>query len=324
MKSEAEIRESIKEEMARLNDALSDSLKSDNSLLKSVTDYFLEAKGKQIRPMLVILSSKLFGQISRATLDAAVAVELLHSASLIHDDVVDESPARRGRRSVNSIWDNRVSVLVGDYFVSCALKAAIATGDTSIINIIAELGKELARGEIDQIETADSHTIDEERYFNVINQKTASLFSSCMKMGAISNGASEREVEILSTFGEKLGLCFQIKDDIFDYFTNEKLGKPTGSDLAEGKVSLPLIYAIRTGNDRENSNMRALLSKERLTQGEIATLIEYAKKMGGIEYAEETMKRLEAEAIAELAPFGKNEITDSLINILHYITVRNY
>ncbi|MBO8438860.1 MAG: polyprenyl synthetase family protein [Bacteroidetes bacterium] len=324
MKSEAEIRESIKEEMARLNDALSDSLKSDNSLLKSVTDYFLEAKGKQIRPMLVILSSKLFGQISRATLDAAVAVELLHSASLIHDDVVDESPARRGRRSVNSIWDNRVSVLVGDYFVSCALKAAIATGDTSIINIIAELGKELARGEIDQIETADSHTIDEERYFNVINQKTASLFSSCMKMGAISNGASEREVEILSTFGEKLGLCFQIKDDIFDYFTNEKLGKPTGSDLAEGKVSLPLIYAIRTGNDRENSDMRALLSKERLTQGEIATLIEYAKKMGGIEYAEETMKRLEAEAIAELAPFGKNEITDSLINILHYITVRNY
>ena len=324
MKSEAEIRESIKEEMARLNDALSDSLKSDNSLLKSVTDYFLEAKGKQIRPMLVILSSKLFGQISRATLDAAVAVELLHSASLIHDDVVDESPARRGRRSVNSIWDNRVSVLVGDYFVSCALKAAIATGDTSIINIIAELGKELARGEIDQIETADSHTIDEERYFNVINQKTASLFSSCMKMGAISNGASEREVEILSTFGEKLGLCFQIKDDIFDYFTNEKLGKPTGSDLAEGKVSLPLIYAIRRGNDRENSDMRALLSKERLTQGEIATLIEYAKKMGGIEYAEETMKRLEAEAIAELAPFGKNEITDSLINILHYITVRNY
>lgn len=324
MKSEAEIRESIKEEMARLNDALSDSLKSDNSLLKSVTDYFLEAKGKQIRPMLVILSSKLFGQISRATLDAAVAVELLHSASLIHDDVVDESPARRGRRSVNSIWDNRVSVLVGDYFVSCALKAAIATGDTSIINIIAELGKELARGEIDQIETADSHTIDEERYFNVINQKTASLFSSCMKMGAISNGASEREVEILSTFGEKLGLCFQIKDDIFDYFTNEQLGKPTGSDLAEGKVSLPLIYAIRTGNDRENSDMRALLSKERLTQGEIATLIEYAKKMGGIEYAEETMKRLEAEAIAELAPFGKNEITDSLINILHYITVRNY
>ena len=291
--------------MARLNVALSDSLKSDNSLLKSVTDYFLEAKGKQIRPMLVILSSKLFGQISRATLDAAVAVELLHSASLIHDDVVDESPARRGRRSVNSIWDNRVSVLVGDYFVSCALKAAIATGDTSIINIIAELGKELARGEIDQIETADSHTIDEERYFNVINQKTASLFSSCMKMGAISNGASEREVEILSTFGEKLGLCFQIKDDIFDYFTNEKLGKPTGSDLAEGKVSLPLIYAIRTGNDRENSDMRALLSKERLTQGEIATLIEYAKKMGGIE-------------------FGKNEITDSLINILHYITVRNY
>ena len=145
-----------------------------------------------------------------------------------------------------------------------------------------------------------------------------------MKMGAISNGASEREVEILSTFGEKLGLCFQIKDDIFDYFTNEKLGKPTGSDLAEGKVSLPLIYAIRTGNDRENSDMRALLSKERLTQGEIATLIEYAKKMGGIEYAEETMKRLEAEAIAELAPFGKNEITDSLINILHYITVRNY
>lgn len=324
MKSEAEIRETIKGEMVRLNDALSNSLKSDNELLKSVTDYFLSAKGKQIRPMLVILSSKLFGEISQATLDAAVAVELLHSASLIHDDVVDESPARRGRRSVNSIWDNRVSVLVGDYFVSCALKAAIATGDNSIVNIIAELGKELARGEIDQIETADSHVIDEEKYYKVINQKTASLFSSCMKMGAISNGASDEEVKILSGFGEKLGLCFQIKDDIFDYFTNEKLGKPTGSDLAEGKVSLPLIHAIKSGNDKENSDMRALLAKERLSKDEISTLIEYAKKMGGIEYAEGVMKRLEDEAVAELAPFGKNEITDSLINILHYITVRNY
>lgn len=324
MKSEAEISESIKEEMLRLNDALSESLKSDNTLLKSVTDYFLAAKGKQIRPMLVILSSKLFGEISKATLDAAVAVELLHSASLIHDDVVDESPARRGRRSVNAIWDNRVSVLVGDYFVSCALKAAIATGNTSIVNIIAELGKELARGEIDQIETADNHMIDEERYYKVISQKTASLFSSCMKMGAISNGASEDDVKSLSGFGEKLGLCFQIKDDIFDYFTNEKLGKPTGSDLAEGKVSLPLIYAINTGNGQENADMRALLKKERLAKEEIDTLIEYAKKMGGIEYAENAMRRLESEAKADLERFGKNDITDSLVNILHYITVRNY
>lgn len=324
MRSEAEIRKSIEDEMMRLNDALAESLKSDNALLKSVTDYFLAAKGKQIRPMLVILSAKLFGEIGRTTLNAAVAVELLHNASLIHDDVVDESPARRGRRSVNSIWDNRVSILVGDYFVSCALKGAIATENLAIVKIIADLGKELARGEIDQIETADSHTVDEERYFRVIDQKTASLFSSCMKMGAISNGASPEEVEILSRFGEKLGLCFQIKDDIFDYFTNEKVGKPTGSDLAEGKVSLPLIHAIKTGSGKENSDMRALLAKERLTQEEIAVLIEYAKKTGGIEYAEKKMRELEAAAVADLAPFGKNEITDSLISILHYITIRNY
>lgn len=324
MRSEAEIRKSIEDEMMRLNDALAESLKSDNALLKSVTDYFLAAKGKQIRPMLVILSAKLFGEIGRTTLNAAVAVELLHNASLIHDDVVDESPARRGRRSVNSIWDNRVSILVGDYFVSCALKGAIATENLAIVKIIADLGKELARGEIDQIETADSHTVDEERYFRVIDQKTASLFSSCMKMGAISNGASPEEVEILSRFGEKLGLCFQIKDDIFDYFTNEKVGKPTGSDLAEGKVSLPLIHAIKTGSGKENSDMRALLAKERLTQEDIAVLIEYAKKTGGIEYAEKKMRELEAVAVADLAPFGKSEITDSLISILHYITIRNY
>lgn len=310
--------------MARLNETLADALKSDNALLKSVTDYFLEAKGKQIRPMLVILSAKLFGEINESTLNAAAAMELLHSASLIHDDVVDESPARRGRRSVNSIWDNRVSILVGDYFVSCALKNAIATENIAIVKIIADLGKELARGEIDQIETADEHAIDESRYFKVIEQKTASLFSSCMKMGAISNGASDEEVEMLSKFGDKLGLCFQIKDDIFDYFTNEKVGKPTGSDLAEGKVSLPLIYAINNGNDGENAEMRALLSKERLTGDEIAVLIEYAKKAGGIEYAEEKMRSLEAEATACLTPFGKNDITDSLTNILHYITVRNY
>ena len=308
--------------MARLNVALSDSLKSDNSLLKSVTDYFLEAKGKQIRPMLVILSSKLFGQISRATLDAAVAVELLHSASLIHDDVVDESPARRGRRSVNSIWDNRVSVLVGDYFVSCALKAAIATGDTSIINIIAELGKELARGEIDQIETADSHTIDEERYFNVINQKTASLFSSCMKMGAISNGASEREVEILSTFGEKLGLCFQIKDDIFDYYEDKQIGKPTGNDMHEGKLTLPVLHVLNATGDEEARAIALRVKSGTASADEIGRLVAFTKENGGIEYAERVMRDYREKAFALLPTTADTAVRQSLEAYLNYVVER--
>ena len=323
-----DIKESIKNiigvEMESFNKALYSALSTDNVLLQSVIDYYLQTKGKQIRPMLVILSSRLFGEVNDTTMSAAVAVELLHNASLIHDDVVDSSPLRRGRKTVNNIWDNRVAVLVGDFFVSTALQTAIKSNNLNTVSLIAALGKELATGEIDQIETADEHIIDEKRYFNVIKQKTASLFSSCMLMGGYSNGATKEQLEAIEIFGQKLGLCFQIKDDIFDYFSDDIVGKPTGSDLKEGKVSLPLLYAIQSNNDERNSKMRELLMSQSLTSDEIATLVEYAKEMKGIEYAESVMQKLRDEAMQSLSIFPKSEIKDTLIQILDYIISRNY
>jgi octaprenyl-diphosphate synthase len=311
-------------EMESFNKTLADTLSTDNVMLKSIIDYYLQTKGKQIRPMLVILSSRLFGEVNDNTMGAAVAVELLHNASLIHDDVVDSSPLRRGRKTVNNIWDNRIAVLVGDYFVSTSLQSAIKSNNLNTISLIAALGKELATGEIDQIETADDHILDEKRYFNVIKQKTASLFSSCMLMGGYSNGANQEQLNALETFGEKLGLCFQIKDDIFDYFSDDIVGKPTGSDLKEGKVSLPLLYAISSNSDSRNANMRNLLTKQSLSEEEISILVDYAKEMKGIEYAEGVMQKLRDEAADALSIFPESDIKDTLLKILDYIISRNY
>ena len=274
--------------------------------------------------MLVILSSRLFGEINDTTISAAVAIELLHNATLIHDDVVDSSPLRRGRKTVNNIWDNRVAVLVGDFFVSTALQSAIKSNNLNTISLIAALGKELATGEIDQIETADEHILDEKRYFNVIKQKTASLFSSCMLMGGYSNGATVEQLNAIEEYGNKLGLCFQIKDDIFDYFTDDSVGKPTGSDLKEGKVSLPLLFAIQSNTDERNTQMRNLLMRGNLTDEEISILIEYAKGKGGIDYAENMMLKLKSEAEDALSIFPNSKIKDVLIDLLDYIIARNY
>ena len=323
-----DIKESLKDvigvDLENFNVALRNSLSTDNTLLKGVIDYYLQAKGKQIRPMLVILSSRLFGEINDTTISAAVAIELLHNATLIHDDVVDSSPLRRGRKTVNNIWDNRVAVLVGDFFVSTALQSAIKSNNLNTISLIAALGKELATGEIDQIETADEHILDEKRYFNVIKQKTASLFSSCMLMGGYSNGATVEQLNAIEEYGNKLGLCFQIKDDIFDYFTDDSIGKPTGSDLKEGKVSLPLLFAIQSNTDERNTQMRNLLMRGNLTDEEISILIEYAKEKGGIEYAEEMMLKLKSEAEDALSIFPDSKIKDVLIELLDYIIARNY
>lgn len=324
MAYQSDITKSISAEIDLFNKTLVETLKTDNTLLQSVIDYFLAYKGKQIRPMLVLLSAKLFGEINATTIKAAVAVELLHSASLIHDDVVDESNLRRGRRSINGEWDNRIAVLVGDYFVSCALKSAIESQNSRVVDIIANLGKELAKGELAQIETADNGIVSEERYMLVIKQKTASLFASCMMMGAISQGASDAEIDNLASFGEKLGLCFQIKDDIFDYFDDDTVGKPTGSDLEEGKVSLPLIYTINRADDTAREHLMALLSDHAISKESIAELVAYAKSCGGIDYAVSVMEQLKNEGADLLANYKNSDVVSALCKILSFITVRNF
>ncbi|MCI6855965.1 MAG: polyprenyl synthetase family protein, partial [Bacteroidales bacterium] len=301
------IRESISPEINRLNERMRAALYSRSDLLNNVVETYLQSKGKQIRPIIVILSAKFFGNVNENVISGAAAIELLHNASLIHDDVIDETRTRRGRPTVNSIWDNHIAVLAGDYFVSNALQCSISTGDLRVISSISELGKTLSTGELDQIDIARRHNINEESYFSIIGRKTASLFRSCVEVGGYTAGATEADIETLANFMEKLGLCFQIKDDIFDYSHDEKVGKPTGNDLREGKVTLPLLYALQNAPQEESDRMKDLIRRGDLTTAEIESLVEFAKAHGGIDDAFSKMREMQKEADEIIAPLPDSE-----------------
>lgn len=320
-----EIRDLISSDLERLQKIIKQSLSSNSPLLNKIVDKYLETKGKQIRPIIVVLSAKFFGaEVSDGVLCGAASVELLHNASLIHDDVIDETKQRRGHDTINNTWDNHIAVLVGDFFVSKALACAIRTNDFRVISTISELGKELSTGEIDQIDVAKHHSIDEQTYFSIINKKTASLFQSCVKVGGYSVGASDIDIANLSKFVELLGLSFQIKDDIFDYFKDDAIGKPTGNDLREGKVTLPLIYALSRTESPRHGEMRRLADSDSLTTEQIETLIDFAKAEGGIEYAYATMERLRAEARSILEPYPDNEAKRAFLSLFDYIIKRHH
>ena len=320
-----EIRDLISSDLERLQKIIKQSLSSNSPLLNKIVDKYLETKGKQIRPIIVVLSAKFFGaEVSDGVLCGAASVELLHNASLIHDDVIDETKQRRGHDTINNTWDNHIAVLVGDFFVSNALACAIRTNDFRVISTISELGKELSTGEIDQIDVAKHHSIDEQTYFSIINKKTASLFQSCVKVGGYSVGASDIDIANLSKFVELLGLSFQIKDDIFDYFKDDAIGKPTGNDLREGKVTLPLIYALSRTESPRHEEMRRLADSDSLTTEQIETLIDFAKAEGGIEYAYATMERLRAEARSILEPYPDNEAKRAFLSLFDYMIKRHH
>lgn len=320
-----EIRDLISSDLERLQKIIKQSLSSNSPLLNKIVDKYLETKGKQIRPIIVVLSAKFFGaEVSDGVLCGAASVELLHNASLIHDDVIDETKQRRGHDTINNTWDNHIAVLVGDFFVSNALACAIRTNDFRVISTISELGKELSTGEIDQIDVAKHHSIDEQTYFSIINKKTASLFQSCVKVGGYSVGASDIDIANLSKFVELLGLSFQIKDDIFDYFKDDAIGKPTGNDLREGKVTLPLIYALSHTESPRHEEIRRLVDSDSLTTEQIETLIDFAKAEGGIEYAYATMERLRAEARSILEPYPDNEAKRAFLSLFDYIIKRHH
>lgn len=320
-----EIRDLISSDLERLQKIIKQSLSSNSPLLNKIVDKYLETKGKQIRPIIVVLSAKFFGaEVSDGVLCGAASVELLHNASLIHDDVIDETKQRRGHDTINNTWDNHIAVLVGDFFVSNALACAIRTNDFRVISTISELGKELSTGEIDQIDVAKHHSIDEQTYFSIINKKTASLFQSCVKVGGYSVGASDIDIANLSKFVELLGLSFQIKDDIFDYFKDDAIGKPTGNDMREGKVTLPLIYALSHTESPRHGEMRRLADSDSLTTEQIETLIDFAKAEGGIEYAYATMERLRAEARGILEPYPDNEAKQAFLSLFDYIIKRHH
>lgn len=303
------IKQPISSELDTFINLFNDSLSHTDGLLGQVLEHIRKRAGKRMRPMLILLMAKNFGEVTEVTQRATVGLELLHTASLVHDDVVDESGERRGQASVNASYNNKVAVLVGDYILSTALLNVSLTGDQAIITYLAQLGRTLSNGEILQLTNIRNQEISEEVYYQVIRQKTAALFEACAGMGAMSTGAGREDIEAARKFGQNLGIIFQIRDDIFDYYDSEAIGKPTGNDMAEGKLTLPVIHALRTTGDEE---MRALAMKVKegsVTKGEIDELVAFAKRNGGIEYAERRMGDFHAECME----FIGSHVTDGAI-----------
>ena len=318
-----DIRLLIGKELDELNAIIDNSLLSDNQLMNSIVASYLSTKGKQLRPMLVLLSGMIMGGINRQVITAGAAIEILHNASLIHDDVIDDSKQRRGKPTINGVWKNHISVLVGDFFVSRALVCAVETGDKDILKVLATLGANLATGEMNQIDTARNHSITEEAYYDIINKKTASLFASCVEVGGMAAGVKGERLNAIIEFAQLLGICFQIKDDTFDYFNDPVVGKPTGNDLREGKVTLPLIYALSLDNRPERDIMLEIINKSSYSESDISCLIEWAKDCGGIEYSYDKMHELCDKACALLDVYGDSPGTRALKAIFHYIIERN-
>lgn len=318
MSTLTEIQQLIAPELQALNELIAGTLDSPNELMNRIVDNYLRTKGKQIRPILVILSAKLLGEVNENVIRAAASVELLHNASLIHDDVVDETKMRRNTPTINGIWDNHIAVLVGDFFVSSSLQLAMKTGDIRIIDAIARLGRLLSIGELDQIYCARFHTLTEPAYMQTIERKTASLFMACVEMGGYAVGASDADIRDISEFARLLGLCFQIKDDIFDYFEDKNIGKPTGNDLREGKITLPLLHVLETDASPLRDEMLSLSRQEELSTDEINRLISYARENGGIDYAYDKMSSLRAQAAPILDRFDNKTVTTRLSDILDY------
>lgn len=322
MNDRSKIEEPVAVEFKRFNDEFAASLRSETNRLQSAIDQILNASGKHIRPLLVLLAAKACGQVTEHTINSAVLLELLHTATLIHDDVIDETKQRRGIPSLNAIFDNRISVLVGDYVLSTALIRSIQTGNLQIIGIVSNLGRDLSEGEIKQLETAEESILDEGCYMQVIRKKTAMLLSACAEIGAISAGATPELTATCREFGEYLGYCFQIKDDIFDYFKEANIGKPTGNDIREGKITLPLLHALQAGGREEVADCLQIIHAKDFSSGNIDRLIDFAKANGGIEYAEQRMREYHDKAVRVLNTLPESPAREGLLLLSDFIIER--
>ena len=311
-------------ELDRLNKRIEERLTTANPLMSRIIISLLRTKGKQLRPLLLIMCAKLFGCSDDRVISSAAAVELIHNASLIHDDVVDNSMTRRGEPTVNAVWDNHIAVLVGDYFTSSAMHEAINTGDIRIIDALCELGRSLSLGEIDQIYNAREHTLDEDNYFRIIDYKTGSLFVASARMGCIAAGAPEDKTEALAAYAKLFGRCFQMRDDVFDYYSPELIGKPTGNDLREGKVTLPLLKALQSGSP-ECDEIHALLAQESLSDEEIEHILDFARRNGGIDSTYAAMEDLKHQAFRHLEVFpADNPVRQQLETLFDFIIARQF
>lgn len=317
------IAQPVAAELEKFSVYYKESVSCNNPRIQSIIDHVMRSDGKKIRPTLLLLAAKACGEINNTTYNAAITIELLHTASLIHDDVVDESKMRRGKSSLNAIYDNKMAVLAGDYFLSTALIKSVLTGNIDIISDISNLGRSLAEGELNQLSLVKELIIDENEYFEVIKKKTASLISTCMRIGAMSVNGSKIEVDRFARLGELLGICFQLRDDIFDYFTNN-VGKPTGNDIREGKITLPLLYAINHASEPDKKELCNIISSYDYTEENIQKLIEFAKNHGGIEYAYQKIDEYRAKAEELISEVSDIEVRKALDAAVQYIIDRAY
>jgi octaprenyl-diphosphate synthase len=299
------------------------SLIHEDAMLGSALSHIRQRGGKRMRPMLMLLMAKNYGGISAVTQHSAVGLELLHTASLVHDDVVDESGERRGQASVNATYNNKVAVLVGDFILSTALLHVSFTNHQGIVQELSELGRTLAAGEILQLSNIQNRDISEDVYYQVIEKKTAALFQSCASIGALSAGATDEMVKKAGEFGRNLGIMFQIRDDIFDYFDSKEIGKPTGNDMTEGKLTLPVIYALNNTNFESMQTLAKKVKAGTINPDEIAVLVEFTKQQGGIEYAEKCMEDYHRKAQQYVDSCVKDpSIATALTAYLDYVIQR--
>lgn len=309
------------QECRRQYDAL---LHHENAYLHEILAFVAEYKGKMLRPLLTLLCGKLVGRVTPATLSTALAIELFHTASLLHDDIVDESDERRAGRSVNAAFGNKSAVLVGDYLLATALLCVARTQDARLTTLLSVCAQQMTDGELLQLRNAQlmNNNSSEEDYFRVIERKTAALFAVCAESAALCGGADEEECARLRTFGLNVGICFQLKDDILDYVGTPALGKPTGKDLMEGKVTLPLLYALRQGGAGEVEHLLSRVKSAELTREEAAQLIDFACRHGGILYAREVMNRYALQAKEAIAPFFGSDSHTALVRFVDYVVSR--
>lgn len=314
----------ISEELDKF-DLMYKSIRSDNPRLQKMIEHMYKADGKKIRPILLLLTAKSLGEVNDKTYHSAVTIELLHTASLIHDDVVDEANMRRGQASLNSMFDNRRSVLCGDFFLSSALTQSALTENLEIVSSIATLGKKLAEGELQQLFVAEEVIIDESEYFNIIRKKTASLLSTCMKIGALSVSADKDMVNRFAELGDLIGMGVQLRDDIFDYY-DDNIGKPTGNDIREGKITLPLLYAFEQTSVEDSKQAKTIVENKDFTDENIAYLIKFAKDNGGIEYTYSVLDKTidKAKEIISNTKLSSEDLKESFISVIQYLKERKY
>jgi octaprenyl-diphosphate synthase len=320
----SDIKKPIEVNLEEFDSLFRNSLKSDSVLLNKIIRYVLKTKGKQIRPILVMLSAGMFGVVSQSSYVAATLIELLHTASLVHDDVVDESDFRRGFFSVNALWKNKAAVLVGDYLLSRGMMIALENKEHRVLNIVSDAVREMSEGELIQIQKSRLMNVTEEDYYKIIGKKTASLLAACCAAGAASVHASDQDIETMNGFGRNLGIAFQIKDDLLDFDSSGKTGKPSQNDLKEQKISLPLIYTLTQVDYLEKRKLLTIIKKHKSDKKKLAYVVEQIQSKGGFDYAEKKMNEFKSLAIQGIENFPDSEYKKSLLNLVNFTTNRTF